>query len=606
MSNVQFTDQEIVEKLFPIYFYRKNLDLAAKDLLGLNLSPHHRLVLRDWGRGKTINVFFASRGKGKSVCMAIFFVLMCLLYPNLKVVAVGGQGFRGSKMILVECERIIRGNLMGQEQVGFALHSVRNKLKVIFKDNSYWAIEFENGSEIRGVPLGLSSGGSGIRGTRAHILGEDEAYLIPHKLYQEVLEPMQNVLYEPHKDADDQILKNMLISVSTCDFDFRDFFRQYEYYLAVLKDEMPEKEKSEFEMKKEDISLFNFDLDDSYYVHDGKRKTMWGIDYTRIMKKKSLPTTDQGIWMSENKNIPQNIQGGYFSFADVDAGMNLRIVNNPETFPEVLSKCSGQCVLGVDCAPSGDNTAFVVIKIGTYNCTDFDAELCQSAALGVSCPMLSSKNKCMVGKRSMVVHAYEENKMSQLDRVKKIYEIMDRFNIVAVGMDARGGGYELESLLNDKDYVQKFVSPISLPLFDPKRIKISGLSILTMYSTTQDMNTEFNAYMRGLISSSYLLFPKPLHSRPGDPFILKSAGHIETLVNQIARIKAIPAGMGVKFIIETIDSNTGRVISARKDLYSALMYGVACLKNLSDEAIKESVIDELPRAMPVKFNVPGF
>jgi len=47
MAAVQYTQRELAKKLFPIYFYRQHLDIAAKDILGLNLAPHHRLILRD-------------------------------------------------------------------------------------------------------------------------------------------------------------------------------------------------------------------------------------------------------------------------------------------------------------------------------------------------------------------------------------------------------------------------------------------------------------------------------------------------------------------------------------------------------------------------------
>lgn len=613
MNKVQLTSKEQFDRLFPIYFYRRHLDLAAIDLLGLDLSPHHRMILRDWGRGKPINMFFASRGTGKSVLMAIFFVLMATLYPKLKLVVVGGQGFRGSKMIMMECEAIIRGDLMGQRSVGYVRYSCRDSRKIILKDPAYWIIILSNGSTIKGVPLGMSSDGAGIRGTRAHILGRDEAFLIPHKLFQAVLEPMQNVLYEPHKNEDEQMLRNMDITVSTCDFDFRDFYKQFLYYKSVLcNEELDDPDVKDItegmEIVKEDISLFNFDLDDSYYIYNGKRKTMWGIDYARIMKKKHLPTTDIDLWMSENKNIPLNIQGGYFPFGPIDAGMNIELISREESektaqvFPELVSQCSAPCMLGIDNAPSDDNSAFVVIKAGTYNSVDRDNKHCLTAAMGGKCPMLH-KGECTLGKRSHVVYAFEGNKLTQREKIEKIYELMGRYNIVAIGMDSRGGGFELESLLMDEAFISG-LDPLYTPIYDPERFTLSyGLPILTLYSTTQAMNMEFNAYMKGLMSNQHLIFPRPLHGKPDDPWIFESAGHVETLISQVARIKALPAGAGVKFIIETIDPNSGLIVPAKKDLYSALLYANAKMKHLIDEQVQDDTREALPIAQAVAFNL---
>jgi len=599
---VQYTVRETVDKYFPIYFYRKHLDIAARDLLGLDLCPHHRMILRDWSQGKPINMLFSSRGMGKSVLLAIYYVLMSMLYPKLKSIAVAGQGFRGSKMVLMECERIINGYLSGQRQYGYAKRCLPDPRRVISKDPAYWSITFSNGSIIYGIPLGATSDGNTIRGLRSHLLGQDEAFMIPTKLYQAVLDPMQNVLYDPNKPASEQAVKNMSISISTCDFDFRDFYRQYLYYKAVLESD---EDRSSTEIQKEDISLFNFDLDDSYYTLDGEKQMKWGVDYDRIMKKKALPTTDPALWMAENKNIPLNLQGGYFPFEEIEKGMNIMLDMKNETYPGVLDSCSAQCILGVDTAVSKDNTAFVIIKAGhLMNHTDRDVDKCMSANMGKKCPFLGVGKRCNIKKYSSVIFAYEENKMSQQKRVDLIYELLERYNIVAIAMDFRGGGGELADLLRDSDYIKKRIGPTVKAIYDPDRNPNSkGLPMLNLYSTNQETNLVFNGYMKGIISNQTLLFPRPLRDRPENPRLLESAGHVESLINQIARIKAYPAGRNVKFEIESIDSETGRKVPGRKDLYSALMMAVGRMREMVEEQENTEVFDPNNLALPVAFNM---
>ena len=133
----KYTINELVSRLFPIYFYRKHLDLAAKDLLGLDLAPHHRLILRDWGRSKQINLIFCSRGMGKSVLLAIFYLLMGFLYPRLKMLMVGGGGFRQAKFVLLEVEKIINCQLSGQGLTYYAKNSMSDKKGIVKKDPSF-------------------------------------------------------------------------------------------------------------------------------------------------------------------------------------------------------------------------------------------------------------------------------------------------------------------------------------------------------------------------------------------------------------------------------------------------------------------------------------
>lgn len=595
----QLTLKETVEKFHPVYFYRKHLDIAAKDILGLDLAPHHRIVLRSWGRQKPYCLWLASRGMGKSVLVAIYYILISILYPNNKLMVVAGNAFRGAKMLLLEIEKIVLNRLSSQLGVNYARAALEDPRRVITKDPSFWSIRWKNGSVIYGVPLG--NDGSQIRGIRAFCIAQDESFLLPSNITQSVLEPMLNVLMDPTKSAEEQPVKAQSVKISTIDFSHRDFYKEYKQFHAMIASGKTGVVGDQ-QITSDDISVFEFNFEDSYIKHpDGSREVFWGMNLDRIYKKKENDSTDKDIWYAENKNIPMDLEGGFFSLDMLEKCSNYLLDENLDLYPEALDRCCGQCILGIDTAPSGDNTAFTVIKVGGIDHErNFDA--CPD-----SCPM-KHFSKCKLYKKNSIIYAYEENKMSQKDRVKKVYEIMNRFNIVSIALDARGGGYELADLLGDRDYVTSVTNNSEVPLVynpaDTSRPHPEGaLPILTTYSTTQDDNLIFNSYLRALFSNQNLLIPKPLRGRPDTQTLLESYGHIESLINQLSRIKAIPYGKSVKFIIETTDPETGRKKSGKKDLYSSLLYASAKLREKMLADVEEDIYDQSDIPEPVEFKM---
>lgn len=599
-NKTQITKSELIHKFFPIYFYRKRLDIAARDMLGLDLSPHHRVTLRDWGKSKHYNHLLASRGMGKSVLIAIYYVLMAVLYPKNKLMIVGGTGFRQSKMVMLEMEKIILNRLSGQRDVNYIKASLVDRRRVINKDPSFWSISLVNGSIVYAVPIG---DGSTIRGLRSYITAQDEAFLLSSNLVQSVLDPMLNVLYDPTKSEEEQEIKSQSIKTSTIDYAHRSFYKEYLKYRAVLGGNLIDNSKDK--LSNSDISVFEWNFEDAYYeTENDKTRTVWGIDYKRIKERKNNPNIDEDIWLAENKNIPMDISGGYFSFDSVDKCSNVLLNKGDlDSFPEVLESCSGECILGVDTAPASANSAFVVIKVGNLNMVNRDVSLCKVANFGQPCPLLGKRQNCLYGKYNAVIYAYEENKMSQKDRIKLIYDLMDRYNIISVAMDARGGGYELADLLKDRDYIKNVIGHDQVPIYDPQKDTVNdAIPVLNLYTTNQKDNLIFNAYLKALLSNTKITLPKALRSKPENNKIFEIYGHIETLVNQLIRIKAIPQGKFLKFDIEVVSPETGRKQTGNKDLYSALLYAVARERELKEEQ-RNTVEEQTTLSAPVLFNM---
>lgn len=605
----RFSMKELADRLFPIYFFRKHVDMAVKYLEGMDVCALHHIFIRSWGENKPYNMDLASRGLGKSFSAAMFVLALALIYPNLKVIIVGGTGFRASKSILLEVEKLIRCHMIGQRHVDYAMYSLQDKSHIINKDSAWWTISFVNGSIIRAIPLGLHNDGETLRGLRSHILVRDESFLIPSSLNQAVLEPMQNVKYDTTKSKEDQPFTNMTIDVSTCDFTFRDFYQNIQHLLSIIKNDSDSASEVDFSGAKitsDDITAFELNIDDTYYTHKGEKKFVWGLDYDRIVQKKDSPTTDINLWLAENKNIPLNVEGAYFSHEALEACQNVCLIHRgDEVFPHVLDKCSSPCILGVDTAPETANTAFVVVKIGLHTQGDYSSEECRTACFGRACKALYS-GKCMYKDKPAVVYAYEENRMSQRDRVKKINEFRNRFNIVGIAMDFRGGGAELADLLKDRGAVTELTDDVfATPIYDPDLCDTppeNGAPILKMYKTTQTDNMIHAGFAKALFGNTMLLIPKRYSERPETEDLLEAAGHCESMVGQLSRIQAVRRGLGVSFEIRSIDPRTGKEGPGKKDLFSALMLCAGRIRELIEEYEKGRAVKEVELAAPVAFN----
>ena len=178
MSEVKLSREELFLMPQMYLFYRHYPVLAVRDLLGITLSTHQRLDLRlNWQTEARDIIRIFSRGMSKTFGEAIFAIISCVLYPRLKVLSLGAEGFRQGKMILEEAESIIKGEKDGQEDNGFVrsminLGGKRLSGSLIRKDPDLWKLEFLNSSVMGTAPLGNK--GDAIRGFRANITQVDE------------------------------------------------------------------------------------------------------------------------------------------------------------------------------------------------------------------------------------------------------------------------------------------------------------------------------------------------------------------------------------------------------------------------------------------------
>lgn len=162
-----------------ISYYRYYIDAFAVDVLGINLFPFQRLILRAMGRYQS-SILIACRGIGKSFIVAVFYICVAILYPNIKLGIASGNSQQARNVIIQK----IKGELAKIEAVA---REISFPIKTGMDD---CVVEFKNGSEIRAITLAQDRGGDSARSWRFSYMLVDEARLVKDNIIEEILIPM--------------------------------------------------------------------------------------------------------------------------------------------------------------------------------------------------------------------------------------------------------------------------------------------------------------------------------------------------------------------------------------------------------------------------------
>ena len=162
-----------------ISYYRYYVDEFACDVLGLRLFPFQRLILRAMARYQN-SMLIACRGLGKSYIVAVFYICVAILYPNIKLGIASGNSQQARNVIIQK----IKGELSKNEAIAREI-----KFPIRTSDGDC-VVEFKNGSEIRAITLAQDRGGDSARSWRFSYILIDEARLVKDEIIEEILIPM--------------------------------------------------------------------------------------------------------------------------------------------------------------------------------------------------------------------------------------------------------------------------------------------------------------------------------------------------------------------------------------------------------------------------------
>lgn len=203
-------------------YYRYYIDEFAMDILGIELFPFQRVILRALARGQ-FSVLIACRGLGKSWIVGVFYICISILYPNAKCGIASGNSQQARNVIIQK----IKGELSKNETIA------REMVFPIKTSADDCYCEFKSGSEIRAITLAQERGGDSARSWRFNYLLIDEARLVKDDIVETILIPMtktkrQNALHWKQNE------KGKVIFISSAYLKTSGLYRRFKFHFEQM------------------------------------------------------------------------------------------------------------------------------------------------------------------------------------------------------------------------------------------------------------------------------------------------------------------------------------------------------------------------------------
>lgn len=517
-------------------FYRANPEIAAEDLLGVDLSDIQKVVLRAmWFKNYVISIM--CRGSGKTFLNAVFACLKGMLYPGYRI-GLLAPTFRQSKMIFDECTRIWQKSPI--------LQNATERKPTQQSDNCY--IRFKatggrSGSLIQGLPLG---DGTKIRGSRFFTILCDEFPHIPEDVFNMVIRPMAATVSDPMEnvrrlkkqkellekgliteDELDEKAANQIIITSSGYFTFNHMYKLY----CVYRDEM--------RSGNEKYAVFRVPytlLPEGFLDHDSidaAKNQMSSLEFQMEYMAAFIPDTDAFYKASLLESCSQT-----------------------NFHPQVVGSAGKSYCLGVDPARTEDSFAICIVELS---------------------------------KPAKVVHAIELKKQPFPKMAALIEELAATFNVELIYMDAGGGGLAIKDILAENNRHDSR-GPI-LDAEDEIHLTKQGRHILRMCNFSSDFVSQSNFSALRLLEHRELLFPVlPRDSEPSVA-VEESWITIQNMKQQLQLIELTETATGKHHFDVPKGEGHGK---QKKDLYSAFMLAARAVYDyLWADQMPESVLHQV-------------
>lgn len=491
-----------------IKYYRNDPITAAYDLLGVDLAPIQRILLRDmWFKNFTISI--VSRGGGKTFLLGVNAVLHALLYPGYRVGLISAS-FRQSKMIFLEVEKLYQRSPI--------LREACEKKPVRGSDTCYLkfkATDTSNGSFIEALPIGVD--GAKIRGSRFYLIEVDELAQVPPQIVDMVLRPMASVSLEPmqkvrERERQDSLIAqglaakedfteesaNKMVMTSSGYFKFNHMWNRMKSYWHAMNEEGG---ITKYAVHQVPYQLLPKAFLDEENIKEARR-TMSTIEFAMEYEAVMISDSD-----------------GFFKASTLEA------CTTGNKFSIQFTGTSGKTyVLGVDPNQGGSAACgLIVIEVGNPHKIVYVKEL---------------KNKTTQG------------------MVMAVQDLIDSFNITRIFMDSQGGGKPVRDLLQEGYNGHE---PI-LDMDDETTLGTKGKRILQLINPTTSWINDANFDTLALFEHRELIFPALPTS--ADPIAEKLYEQVKKLKFQLLNIIVTQTARGVRHF------DTPKK-GQNKDLYSA-------------------------------------
>lgn len=525
----------------------------------LRLAPFQSVII-DFLWEKTFPILLASRGASKTFTMGTYAVIHAIFAQGSKIVIVSNS-FRQSKLVFDVIEELYNNSPILQACCPLPPSKPNDSRELRIGD-----------SIIKAIPLG---NGERIRGIRGNVILCDEFASINPEIFQVVVRGFAAVSADPVDTAhqismqEEMVRKglmnkedikksrgNKIIYSGTANFQFNHFYKLYQTHKNIIENRIMGSSK-------------DFNKQMGIEDEDGVEETLDWRDYGIIQ----IPYYGLPKGFMDDKQITQaktTMTRALFEMeyccvfpTDSDGFFRRSLINeatpgynkNGTAFPIELKGESGfEYVMGIDPARRTDNFSICILKL-------------------------------MPDGTRRLVYTYSMNRKSWPEATRKVRELLRRFNIVRIAMDAGGGGTNVEDLLQDP----KHLEPGELQVWrwdDPDHKMFRGLHILEMVNFTSSWIRDANYGLASDIEHRRLLFPYKTKDNASEEQEEIWEEHEEQL-KEICHIVVTSTKTGVEHfdLPDSAQGSTLKVVQ-RKDRYSALLLADHAARNLHVEERK--------------------
>ena len=547
----------------------KNLTFAAYNLLRWNGKPlklaPFQSVVSDTLWHKTFPILLMTRGGGKTFMLAVYAVIRCMLTPGSKVVIVASS-FRQSKLVFEYIEKLYAFSPVLRACCPRGIEKPSDSRKLMVGTSSILALPLGNGEKIRG-----------IRAT--HIL-TDEFASIPPEIFQVVVRGFAAVSANPieaaqktHKENEaiksgamkeedrSKIQGNQIVYSGTANFQFNHFYKLYTIHRKIIESKFIGNADEIARIEDPDDETFEGNLDYRDYAiiqipYQGLPKSF--MDEKQIAQARA--TMPKSLFQMEYECVFPTDSDGFFRRSMINAATpGLPGFSQKAAFSiETRGQPGYQYVMGIDPARKTDNFAISILKLmkdGTYR--------------NVFCDSMN-------GKRFP-------------EATRRVKDLLKKFNIVRIAMDAGGGGFTVEDLLSDEAMLQ----PGELPIWkidDPETARFEGLHILDMVNFSPGWLGEANYGLAADIEHKRILWPYRTSAANSTEAHEKAWEEIDSQINEMCMISVTATKTGVQhFDIPELPGSQQATLkhSQRKDRYSAILLSAYAARSYMQEGSRE-------------------
>lgn len=450
---------------------------------------------------KKFPLIIATRGAGKTFILAVYALLKALLIPGSKIVIVGA-GFRQAKLVFKYIEQLYNASPIIQEAVG------QGERPKYGSDAATLTVGL---STISAIPIG---DGEKIRGLRATTLIADEFASISEEIFEIVIKPFTAVHANPAERAQNrrfinrlkdlgaapklieaiestQGFGNQVVVSGTPSYRHNHFFKRYSVYKMFIDSRGDTKKLKKALEEKQLAMTGRFQEANLEDLEHAKRTwhhyAVYQLPYTAMPEgflDDDMINADRAEFAGHRFAMEYLAQFPEDSDGFIRRSWIERATPRGEetpVWPELYGDPRGTYVMGLDPARWNDNFGCVVLKL-----TDRGREL-------VYC------------------NAWDKTQYSE--SAEKIREIVKRFRVSYICMDAGGGGESVREWLCKKqegvsmeDLI--WVIPDQIAKFGEKTdMSAPGRKILEMVDFTSGWISKAAHDVEASIEQCNILFP---------------------------------------------------------------------------------------------------